>query len=299
MRNLFYDLGIFKSTFFDIPIISVGNLAVGGSGKTPMVEYLISELQGEYTIAVLSRGYGRKTKGFVWVEPNLSPTLTGDEPLQIKTKFQTISVAVCEDRVVGVTQILKEKPATTLILLDDAFQHRAIKPSTQLLLSTYNKPFFKDWLLPAGRLRERRNGAKRADAIIFTKCPSNYNKLYWEDKPVFYSKIVYQNPKIEGSVYGFSGLADDTLFKNHLSKTYDLQGFKSFGDHHNFTQDDMDELIKKAGGAKLVCTEKDWTKIKYLKGTESVNYVSITNTIEGQQDFIGWLKTRLPQFNYL
>ena len=117
--------------------------------------------------------------------------------------------------------------------------------------------------------------------------------MHWEDKTVFFSKIVYQNPKVQGPVYGFGGLADDTLFKNHLAKTYLLQGFKSFGDHHNFTQEDLDELIKKAKRAKLVCTEKDWTKIKYLNGVESVNYVSITNTIDGQLDFIGWLKTKI------
>ena len=136
----------------------MGNLAIGGSGKTPMVEHLIRELKGEYNIAILSRGYGRKTKGFLWVEPKLSPIETGDEPLQIKTKFQEIAVAVCEDRVVGVQRILATRPEIDLILLDDAFQHRAIKPSLQILLSTYSKPHFRDYLLPAGRLRESRKG---------------------------------------------------------------------------------------------------------------------------------------------
>ena len=170
VRNIFYDLGVLKSISFEVPILSVGNLAVGGSGKTPLVEFLIRELKNEYHIAILSRGYGRKTRGFLWVETNISPEKTGDEPLQIKTKFNDVAVAVCEDRVAGAKRILAEKPEINLVILDDAFQHRAIKPSLQLLLSVYSKPFFYDLLLPAGRLRERRNGAQRADAIIFTKC---------------------------------------------------------------------------------------------------------------------------------
>ncbi len=258
-----------------------------------MVEYLIRELKGNYKIATLSRGYGRKTRGFLWVESNLSANLTGDEPLQIKTKFTDISVAVCEDRVAGVQRILAEKPDTNLIILDDAFQHRAIKPSTQLLLSTYARPFYTDYLMPSGRLRERRSGAKRADAIIFTKCPTDYEKRVWRDKPIFYSKIVYETLPISGPVYGFSALANNSVFVQHLAENYDLKGFTGLADHHLFTQSDLDTLLKNANGATLICTEKDWTKIKFLKGIDAVNYVSITNNLEGQQDFIGWLKAKI------
>ena len=220
-----YRMGIFKTTSFDTPIISVGNLAVGGSGKTPMVEYIISLLEKEYTIAVLSRGYGRKTKGFYSVEPHMNPAETGDEPLQIKNKHPRITVAVCEDRVAGVQKILADNPNVNLILLDDAFQHRAIQPHVQLLLSTYHTPFYTDYMLPAGRLREYRVGASRASAIIFTKCPTDYTPLAWKDKPIFHSKIVYQNPIIEGNIVGFSGLADNGVFQNHLKKMYHLVDF--------------------------------------------------------------------------
>jgi tetraacyldisaccharide 4'-kinase len=293
VRNWCYDIGIFKSTPFDIPIISVGNLAVGGSGKTPMVEYLIRELQDEFTIATLSRGYGRKTKGFRWVETNHSFTETGDEPLQIKTKFEHIAVAVSEDRVAGVMRILAERPEINLILLDDAFQHRAIKPSIQLLLSIYSKPFYKDWLIPSGRLREPRAGAKRADAIIFTKCPDSFRQLNWADKVVFHSKISYQKPEIQGPVYGFSGLANNTPFENHLANSYALMGFKDFSDHHSFTQNELGNLIKAAKGATLVCTEKDWIKIKDLSDSENVRHITIANKIEGKQDFLIWIKQQL------
>jgi tetraacyldisaccharide 4'-kinase len=293
LRNLFYDTGVFKSTSLEIPILSVGNIAVGGSGKTPIVEFLIRELKNDYTIAVLSRGYGRKTDGFVWVEANLSPEKTGDEPLQIKTKYNHIAVAVCEDRVAGARRILAEKPEINLIILDDAFQHRAIKPSLQLLLSVYSKPFFYDLLLPAGRLRERRNGAQRADAIIFTKCNENYTPLSWENKTIFYSKIVYQNPTIDNIVYGFSGLADNSTFKNHLTVNYNLAGFKAYPDHYSFKQKDLDDLITLAGSATLVCTEKDWIKIKHLNGQESVKHITIFHTIEGASDFVPWLKKHL------
>jgi tetraacyldisaccharide 4'-kinase len=288
-----YDIGILKSTSFDIPIISVGNLAVGGSGKTPMVEYLIRELGNEYNIATLSRGYGRKTKGFRWVESSDSFTQTGDEPLQIKTKFEQISVAVCEDRVAGVRRILADKPETNLIILDDAFQHKAIKPSLQLLLSTYDSPYFQDYLMPAGRLRESRKGAERADAIIYTKCPIDYLPIQYGTKPVFYSSIEYKNLEVEGPIYGFSGLAKNPPFAAYLSKHFDLKGFKGYKDHYAFTQTDIDELMHAAQGATLVCSEKDWMKIKQLKGTEQIKHICITNKIEGDLDFISWLKAKI------
>lgn len=293
LRNWCYDVGIFKSTSFDIPILSVGNLAVGGSGKTPMVEYLIRELQDEYTIATLSRGYGRKTRGFHWVETSHSFIETGDEPLQIKSKFEHISVAVCEDRVAGVRRILADKPETTLILLDDAFQHRAIKPSIQILLSTYSNPFYKDWLMPSGRLRESRKGAARADALIFAKCPENYDKLRWNSLPSFYSQIEYQQAPILGNVFGFSALANNFIFESHLKKSYTLIGFQKYSDHYSFTQKDIDLLLKKANGATLVCTEKDWIKVKELKGSEQIKHITIANVIEGKTDFIPWLKSKI------
>ena len=295
IRNWCYDIGIFKSTSFDIPIISVGNLAVGGSGKTPMVEYLIRKLKDEYNIATLSRGYGRKTNGFLWVESNLLPTKTGDEPLQIKTKFQDIAVAVCEDRVAGVKRILAEKPEINLILLDDAFQHRAIKPLVQILLSTYHNSYFQDYLMPVGRLRESRKGAKRADATIYTKCPENYKPIQFGKDPIFHSTIKYSIEGFEGPIFGFSGLAKNEIFAKHLASRYDLKGFEGYRDHHTFTQKDLDKLKTQAKDATLVCTEKDWIKIKQLDGSEQVKHISITTEIEGKTDFTTWLKAKINE----
>ncbi|PCJ66831.1 MAG: tetraacyldisaccharide 4'-kinase [Bacteroidetes bacterium] len=299
-RNWCYDTGIFKSTSFDIPIVSVGNLAVGGSGKTPMVEYLIRELQDTYTIAVLSRGYGRKTKGFLWVQVEQTPTQTGDEPLQIKSKFENIAVAVCEKRVIGVQQILAERPEVNLIILDDAFQHRAIQPTTQLLLSTYNNPFYKDWLMPSGRLRESRKGAKRADAIVFTKAKEDEPLKDFKNtfnKPTFYTKVEVEPlgsiETLQKSIYGFSALADNSAFENNLRSDYNLTGFKGFRDHYPFSQSDIDTLLVKANGALLVCTEKDWMKIKHLKNVEDFQFISIRQTFFNN-DFINWLIEQLP-----
>jgi tetraacyldisaccharide 4'-kinase len=258
-----------------------------------MVEYLIRELKDHYNIVTLSRGYGRKTKGFLWVETQLAADQTGDEPLQIKTKFNTISVAVCEDRVAGVRRILADKPDTNLILLDDAFQHRAIKPSVHILLSEYTKPFYTDWLLPGGRLRESRQGANRADAIIFTKCPSHFVPLKWRNTPVFHSQITYQKREINGPVLGFSALADNSIFKNHLAETFDLVGFKEYRDHHQFTNKDVSDLLKNAPNATLVCTEKDWVKIQALGHSTQIKHIPIATEVLENDKFLIWLKKQL------
>lgn len=263
-RNWLYDRGILKSTEFDIPIIGVGNLAVGGSGKTPLVEHLLDVLSNQYTIAVLSRGYGRKTTGFKWVTPQSNATETGDEPLQIKKHYPDVAVAVCENRVNGVIQILTEKPETTLILLDDAFQHRAISPSINLLLSDYNTPWFKDFLMPVGRLRERRKGFKRADAIIYTKTPKNHQEYPENQMPVFYAKTQYKPLDIHTPVFGFSGLANNTYFKEYLSSRYSLGGFQGYPDHHTYTRKDVVLLKEKSNGMPLICTAKDKVKVDAL-----------------------------------
>lgn len=293
MRNWCYDKGILRTTSFEIPIVSVGNLAVGGSGKTPLVEHLISTLQEDYNIAVLSRGYGRKTKGFRWVETQHPALATGDEPLQIKTKFSNIWVAVCEDRVEGIKRILTEQPMVNLVLLDDAFQHRAITPLSQLVLSTYDQPYFQDFLLPVGRLRESRKGIKRANALIFTKCPDHYTPYTKLKIPTFYAKMVYQKININEPVFGFSGLANNSLFAKYLSENYTLKNFKEYKDHYSFEQKDIDALKIKANGATLVCTEKDWMKIKYLEGVDQIKHIKITNKIEGDVAFIPWLKDNI------
>ena len=204
-------------------------------------------------------------------------------------------MAVCEDRVAGVQRILKERPETNLILLDDAFQHRAIKPLVQILLSTYDDPYFQDYLMPAGRLRESRRGAKRADATIYTKCPEDYKPIEYGKEPIFHATIQYSETKINGPIFGFSGLAKNEIFAKHLASNYDFKDFKGYKDHHTFTQKDLDALKSVAKEATLVCTEKDWIKIKQLEGTEQVKHISITTEIEGKTDFITWLKAKINE----
>ena len=177
IRNFFFNIGIFKETNFNTPIIVVGNLSVGGTGKTPQIEYLIKLLKDVYKVAVLSRGYKRKTTGFVFVNNEHTANDVGDEPLQYFKKFKDISVAVNENRVEGVINLEKQQ-SPEVVLLDDAYQHRKIKGSFYILLTKYNDLFTDDFLLPTGNLRESRAGANRTDVIIVTKCPENLSEAH-------------------------------------------------------------------------------------------------------------------------
>ena len=177
IRNKLYDLRIFKTTTFDLPIISVGNLSTGGTGKTPHIEYLVSKLSNNYKLATLSRGYKRKTKGFLLAKDSHTALEIGDEPKQFQTKFPNIDVAVDSNRVNGVEQLLKNRPDLEMILLDDAYQHRKIGRSINILLTEYSNPFFKDYILPMGNLRESRFGYNRANIIIVTKSPTVLSPL--------------------------------------------------------------------------------------------------------------------------
>ncbi len=177
LRNKFYDWGIFKSVRFHLPVISVGNLSVGGTGKTPHIEYLIRLLRPDYQTATLSRGYGRKTRGFLLSDTSTTAADMGDEPLQFKTRHPDIAVAVDEKRVRGIKKLLELFPETQVVLLDDAFQHRAVNPGLSIVLTDFSKPYFEDHILPAGTLREFRAGIKRADIIIVSILYSNKNNL--------------------------------------------------------------------------------------------------------------------------
>ena len=175
-RNFLFDIGVLKQHSFKSFVINVGNLSAGGTGKSPHVIYLINQLKGNYRLAVLSRGYGRITKGFKWVKTDNSPLHVGDEPLQYANLFPKLDVAVCESRVVGIEQIEKEKKCD-IVLLDDAFQHRYVKPDFNVLITDYSDLFYNDQLLPAGRLREPKSGAKRADLVIVSKSPEKINLI--------------------------------------------------------------------------------------------------------------------------
>lgn len=292
IRNRLYDLRLLKSKEFDIPVISVGNITVGGTGKTPHVEYLINLLEGEFTVAALSRGYKRKSKGFIEVVPESDVTEVGDEPLQIKRKFQNTVVAVCENRVTGVEQILApENPKVPdVIVLDDAFQHRRILPAINILLIDYNRPLNKDCLLPAGRLRESRNQIKRANIIIFTKCPGKitpvmrrimqkelslkpYQELYFSTinhngiMPVFSApQPVDEKP----AVLAVTGIASPVTIHEYLAKIASSVEKLVFPDHHNYTDEDVSSILRTFDNIKsdrkvIITTEKDTIHFKSMR----------------------------------
>jgi tetraacyldisaccharide 4'-kinase len=287
-RNHLYNIGYQKSLEFDVNLICVGNLTVGGTGKTPMVEYLIRLLSASYKIATLSRGYGRKTSGFRLANLEESANTLGDEPFQFYKKFgDKIVVAVGEERALAIPQIIFHHEDRNLIILDDAFQHRRVLPNFNLLLSDYNRPFYNDYLLPAGMLRESRGGAKRANAVVVTKCPQNISigekneiivniqKYSGKDTPVFFSGIKYMPPQSVFSTSGinfsenillFSGIANPDLLEVYVKNTYNLIRHIKFADHYNYSQKDIERLKKEfdqiqSNNKCILTTEKDMVKL--------------------------------------
>lgn len=284
LRNLAYDSGILKSRKFDLPVISVGNLSAGGSGKSPMAEYLIRMLKGKYKIATLSRGYGRKTSGFLLVNAAGSSSESGDEPLQFKRKFNDITVAVCEDRVEGISRLEK---GHDLIILDDAFQHRAVQPGLSILLFEYNS--FKEfqWLLPAGNLREPMSGIKRANTIVISKCPKDLEKAdqltiiekldLSDQQSVFFSFLKYgdlqalnENSPIRplhslnknSRIILLTGIANASPLLDELRGHGALLIHHKYPDHHDFSGKNITKLVRSfnelaKGDNLIITTEKD------------------------------------------
>ena len=291
VRNLMFDWGCLKSTSFNLPIISVGNISVGGTGKTPHTEYLIKLLQNTYTLASLSRGYKRKSKGFLLADNKSNSYDLGDEPMQMNRKFPKLNVAVDGDRVNGVKQLLSSKRNLKLdcILLDDAYQHRYIKPGLSILLIDYNRPISRDFVMPVGRLRERANGQKRADIIIVSKCPANLSdsetvKLKNEIRPLPYQELYFTsldyaaiepvfpdatlNTDLNNSGKDSQGILLVTGIANPSPLRDYLKGFCSefdeiqFPDHYTFKDKDLEHIETtfqklKAKNKMIVTTEKD------------------------------------------
>lgn len=286
IRNLLFDKGVLKTLSHDTAVISVGNLKAGGTGKTPFVEYLLRLLASSYNIAVISRGYGRKTKGYRLVDPQGRAEDFGDEPLQMAKKFPNVLFAVCESRNKAIEIIEAEYPAINLVLLDDAYQHRYTARDFNILLTEYNRPFFKDRVLPFGLLREYRRGYKRADCIVVTKCPpleERERKDFAEklkplpDQRIFFSEIHYRLPYLlndesrklnlsEHSVVLFTGISNNSHIVSYLKSKTLLLGTISYNDHHNFSQRDRLHILqefRKLGKADsiLLTTEKDAGRI--------------------------------------
>jgi len=287
LRNWSYNKEIIKSNSFDFPIITVGNLSVGGTGKTPQTEYLIKCLQKEFKVGVLSRGYRRRTKGYLEVMTDMNANSTGDEPLQIKRKFPEAIMCVDEERLNGITSMLIAHPVLDVIVLDDAFQHRAVKAGINILLTTFDEPFFKDRLLPIGDLREFKSGKKRADIIVVTKCPENLNAETQEkyikaidatkDQKVFFSNIKYGafkhvfNQSIiqpQGKVLLVTGIAKPKPMLDHLFKLGLEVEHIEFRDHHRFSKNDIDkikDIFDNFGADSIITTEKDAVRLYDFK----------------------------------
>ena len=300
IRHKLYDWGVLKSRSFSVPTICVGNLALGGTGKTPHTEYLIKFLKDKAKVAVLSRGYGRKSKGFVLADESTTFEQIGDEPLQYHLKFNDITVAVDEDRCDGVEKLMCNEQTPDVILLDDAFQHRKIKPGLNILLTEYYNIYKKDMLLPAGKLRDVKCAADRADIIIVTKSPKvllpydkrdvislidakSYQNLFFtyidflELKPV--NQIAKDTtPQSIKSIYLFCGIANPYPLEDYLKRKYNTLITNYFGDHHSYNNDDIDNIL---GGYNsvigknkiIVTTEKDLMRItnsSYLSRFENI-----------------------------
>ena len=293
LRNKLYDKGVLPSYTFNLPIIAVGNLSVGGTGKTPMIEYLVRLLSSEYHLATLSRGYKRKSKGFVLANTSTHMEEIGDEPFQYHSKFPEINVAVDTDRVNGVEKILNMIPSTEVVLLDDAYQHRKISAGFYILLTAYDELYVNDYVLPAGNLRESRRNAKRSNIIVVTKCPADLSvneqesiikKINLPHKKVFFTTISYApevfNTKkiialndLGDDFIAVAGIAKPTYFFNHLKLT--SERYLTFPDHHHFSEEDILRILEKANGRKVVTTEKDYMRLKTLIDSSQLYFLPI------------------------
>ena len=297
IRNLMFDVGMLKSKTFPLPVICVGNITVGGTGKTPHTEYLIRLLSEKHQVAVLSRGYKRQSEGYVLATPTTSMTDIGDEPYQMKHKFPQIHMAVDKDRCHGIEELMKKEvqPSTDVVILDDAYQHRYVKAGLNILLMDYHRLIYLDKLLPAGRLRESSSGTKRADIVIVTKCPRDITPI--ERTGIERSLNIENWQKIFFSTYSYpddmKGIGKNPLLVTGIASPeqmiYDLQKIvpefdvMSFPDHHHFTENDINNIRTRAAGRTILTTEKDATR---LHGLENVKVIPIeVEFIDGKEDF--------------
>lgn len=289
IRNSLYDLGILKSYSFDLALVKIGNLSVGGTGKTPHTEMVAAMLAEVFpAVAILSRGYKRKTRGFVLASENDTAQTIGDEPFQMFLKLPDVQVAVCEDRKTGIEKLLEKNPFLSAVVLDDGFQHRKVKAGLNILLSDYNEPFYEDQLLPAGKLREFKNAYRRADLIIFTKAPMHVNVydkkyVYTKVNPAAHQQVIFSHIRYADPVYLepfeeeklhnsqqlllVTGLANsqsltDMLDRKRLSYTH-----LAYADHQYYGPKQLQQIEKQVavleGSKKLVLTtEKDFVKLR-------------------------------------
>ena len=306
IRNFLFDKGILKSTSFDLPVIAVGNLSVGGTGKTPQIEYLIRLLSDKYKVATLSRGYKRKSEGFVLADENSNAEILGDEPFQFYQKFPNVLVAVDANRTNGIQQLLSQKEKPEIILLDDAYQHRKVKAGFYILLTSYGDLYADDFMLPTGNLRESRSGAERASIVVVTKCPKNLSEEQQtairlklklsSSQQVFFTfidydeeiyskkeKIAVSEIKSESKLL-LAGIAKPKPFFDYLKNKNDE--CLTYPDHHHFSDADLEAIQVKAHGRKIITTEKDYVRLKDSKLVSQLYYLPIKSSfINNQKDF--------------
>jgi tetraacyldisaccharide 4'-kinase len=304
IRNFLFDKGILKSYSFDLPVIAVGNLSVGGTGKTPQIEYLIRLLSDNYKVATLSRGYKRQSEGFILADKTSDALQLGDEPFQFYQKFATIQVAVDANRKNGIEQLLSQLNPPGIILLDDAFQHRKVKAGFYILLTSYGDLYCNDFMLPTGNLRESRRGAQRASIVIVTKCPSNLslaeqNKIKKQlnltpNQSLFFTFIAYddvvysekQTLRVEEikslDKIILAGIAKPESFFAHLKQENDE--CLTYPDHHHFSESEIQEIKKKANHKIIVTTEKDYVRLKGSILSNQLYYLPIKSTFLSEGD---------------
>ena len=307
VRNKLYKWNLLTSKYFDIPTISVGNLSVGGTGKTPLVNYIISTFKNDYKIAFLSRGYGRSSSGYILASKNTVVNEIGDEPYLIKKNHNELIVAVSENRVHGIEKTLEKIKDIQMFVLDDAFQHRKLKCKLNIILSKFSKPYYNDFVIPSGNLREPKSGIKRAQIIIISKCPYDLNKTNRQEiikkinplpyQKVFFTTIDYNeclvgknnimiNDLIDSPILLVTGIADSSELEKYLNKKKIIFDHLRFDDHHNYSQNDINLIKSKSIGKKVVTTKKDYYKIIAIESIKNIYRIDISiKFLAGKDDF--------------
>tara|TARA_A100001011_G_scaffold400644_1_gene517095 strand:+ start:2242 stop:3156 length:915 start_codon:yes stop_codon:yes gene_type:complete len=302
-----------KSEKINVPVISVGNLSTGGTGKTPMVDFIINNLKRDYNISVLSRGYNRKSKGFIEIKNSDNPFVVGDEAFLIKSNHLDVPVFVCEDRLEGAKKIISENN-TNLILLDDAFQHRKISRNLDIVLTDYNNLFYKDYMLPFGNLRESSKNINRADIIIVTKCPLDFNKadidkIKNQINPKKIQSLFFSQIKYSEILFGFkevsfksitnskltlvTGIANSQPLKEYLKKNNIIFNHFEYPDHYNYSRKDVNKILATTKNNLILTTKKDYYKLSQFK-IDNLFYIDIeVKFLDGKQGFLSTIKEGL------
>ena len=313
IRNILFDIGILDSKVYKIPTIGIGNLSIGGTGKSILVDYLINLFKSDYHITTLSRGYNRDTKGYIHANSRSTAYEIGDEPFQFYSKHPEINVVVCEDRRKGMNIILKKLPQTELCIWDDIYQHRFVKPGLMILTTTYDKPYTKDKILPLGKLRESVSSSKRADIIIINKCPENISNVererftnslnLFEHQKVYFSSLTY-NEKIKSKSTSLNvsdleknefilvtGIADSSYLVKFLNDRHLVFTHLKYKDHYNYSKPSIDRIKRISKGKYILTTEKDFGKLKLKIDSNNLFYIEVSIKFLNDDNELGFNDT--------